>query len=99
MSDVQYVKIETEVPKEVHELAKALYKITESAKVATDDGWQTGTDLPLVLGTAASELLVAMQGVEKLGEEAKEAPALFSKALALAGADIASLWVRKEPEA
>jgi len=93
---VEYVKVETEVPKEAYELSRALYNITAKAKEVTDNGWQTSEDLPQLLLTAATELVTALQGVEKMGDEAKASPALFAKAFALSGADVASLWVRGE---
>ena len=49
-------KLEVEVPKETHELADGVADIAVAALKATEDGWQSGTDLPVMVTTAVSEL-------------------------------------------
>jgi hypothetical protein len=63
------VIVQLEVSKETHELAVGLGKVVDAVKGALADGWQAGTDLPVVLTTVIADLIPAIQGVEKLKEE------------------------------
>jgi hypothetical protein len=66
---VETVKIEVEVPKEAHELAKGIMKIIQASRVALADGFQPTQDLPVLLVEAVKELPAALGGVDKLGDE------------------------------
>ena len=75
------------VSKEAHELGEGLVGMAVAVKAALADGWQTGTDLPLVISAALTTLVPAVQGAELIPAEAGENPAAFAKAVALAVAD------------
>jgi hypothetical protein len=92
---MELVKVEVEVPKEAHELAQGIANVVAAVKVALADGWQAGTDLPILMTAALVELVPAVQGVEHLDDEAKAHPAAFSKALALGVADALEAALKK----
>ena len=77
------VQVQVEVSKEMHEVGKAVEEFLKAAKAAADDGWDTATDLPAVLITAASQLVVAVEGIDKLDDELREDPEAFVKAIGL----------------
>jgi hypothetical protein len=93
------VSVSVEVSKEAHELAVGVKEVALAVKQALADGFQVGQDIPAVIGVAIGSLAVAVAGVEKLGEEIKEDPAAFSKALALPMADLVSELAKKAPQA
>lgn len=68
------MKIEVEVTKEVHELGLAFKKIISAYSSAKADGWDTLQDLPAVVLAAIPDLMTALQGIEKSGDEFKAAP-------------------------
>lgn len=88
-----------EVSKEASELADALVKVVASAKEALKDGFQVGQDLPAVVVANMGDLLKGIEGVDQLDEELKEDASAFVRAWALAGSDVAGLWLKKEEQA
>ena len=93
-------KIEVEVAKECHELATGVCEIVKAVKVALADGWQIGTDLPVIVMATVAHLAPAVQGIDKMGEEWKEDPAAMIKGLSLPMADILTEILKKDaPEA
>lgn len=83
------VKVEVEVSKEAHELAVGSKKVILGIKEALKDGWQPGQDLPVVLNAVLMDLVPAVQGVEKLGDEAKEDVGAFVSAFLVEAKDLA----------
>lgn len=95
------MKVEIEVTKETYEFGQGIVEILKSVLVAKRDGWNVGQDLPAILMTAVSQL-AAVEGIDKISEEAKNDPAAFGKALMCALADgYAAIEAEKEldPEA
>lgn len=93
---MEKAKIEMEVPKEAHELFSGMVKIVAAAKEAMADGWDLGTDMPVVITKALVELAPMIQGIDKLDDEFLEDPSAFIKAAVVSAGDIASLFVKKE---
>lgn len=93
---METIKIEIEVPKEAQELFGGLVNIVKSIKMAMADGWDVGTDLPVVITQSLVELAPMIQGVDKLPEEFKANPAAFIKSAVLAGGNIAALFVESK---
>lgn len=95
---MEKITVDCEVSKEAYELGKGVVDLVAAVKVALADGWDMSQDLPVILSAALSSLLPAVQGVDKLGDEFKEDPAAFSKAFALAGADLAGVFLKKKEQ-
>jgi len=87
---MEKMKLEVEVPKEMHELMVGLAKIVKASKLALKDGFQPGQDLPAVLVAAVAELPAMVGGLDKLPEEAKEDVAGFIKAGVLGVSEVVS---------
>ena len=80
------IKVEVEVSKETYELGQGLVKMLDAVLAANKDGWQMGQDLPEV-AIVAFQQMSAVEGVEKIGDEMKDDPVAFGKAVALVLAD------------
>ena len=80
---VELKKVEVEVTKEAHELGEALAKLVLVSKQAMADGFQPGMDIPAVVMAAFAELPKAIEGLDKMDDEAKAQVKAFSLALAL----------------
>lgn len=89
---VELVKKEVVVTKEASELSDSLVGLVKSGKTALDDGFQAGTDIPVILTENLTGLMNGLGGMEKLGAEAKENKAEFIRAWMLGGLEIADLF-------
>jgi len=78
---METVDVTVKMPKETYELAKGLGAFAAAIKLALADGWQLGTDMPVIATSALMDLLPAIQGVDKLGDEAKADPIGIAAAL------------------
>jgi len=78
-------KITVELPKEGHELADGIADIAITALKATEDGWQTGQDLPVVVTSTVAELPTMVDGLDQLDEEFTASKDGFILAWLLAG--------------
>lgn len=89
------VKIELEVAKEAHELAQGLVEMVKAVKEAMKDGFQVGQDVPVIVSAAVQKLPAAIDGLDKLPEELKDAGS-FAKAMVVAAADLVEVFVKKD---
>lgn len=71
---MEKVKVEIELPKEAYELAKGLGLFAAAVKKAMADGWQVGSDIPVIISSAVTDLVPALNGIDKLDDEAKADP-------------------------
>lgn len=76
------------VSKEADELMVAIAAITKATKVALKDGFQPGQDLPAIVTVAFSQLLTAIDGIDKLPEEAKSELGALMRAASLGVVDV-----------
>lgn len=88
-------KLEVEVSKEAHELGEAIAKLVIATKEALKDGFQVGQDVPAVVMTAFAELPKAIEGLDKLDDEAKAALKPFIMALTLPVMDAVESLLKK----
>lgn len=93
---METVSITVELPKEAYELGQGVVGIMLAVKDALADGWQPGIDVPVIIVKSLDSLVPALQGVDKLGDEAKENPARFGKALGMSVADGAEAILKKD---
>ena len=89
------VKLEMDVPKEIHEVGIAIRDILIATDNALKDGFQVGQDLPIILSAAFGSLVVAITGMQNIPTEFKELPVKASLALALPIADGIEALIRK----
>jgi hypothetical protein len=78
---MELVKVEVELGKEAHELAKMLSKIAKAAILASKDGFQATDVVPIIQETFSALSGEGMKGLDKLPEEIKADPAKFALAL------------------
>ena len=69
------VKVETEVSKEVYELASGLGKFAVDVKKAIADGFQLGQDASIIIGSLMTNVVPGLDGIDKIPAEAKDDPA------------------------
>ena len=69
-------KIELEVPKEITEVGEALGSILSAVGVALQDGFQPGTDIPVIITSAIAQLGTAISGAQEIPGEFTEAPVM-----------------------
>lgn len=91
---MEKVKIELECAKESYELGKGVQDLVEAIRVALSDGWNTSEDLPAIITAAVTKLAPAIQGADKVSEEAKETPE-FVNAIYASLAPIVWSFVKK----
>lgn len=84
------------VSKEMVELMDAVVELVKVTKQALADGFQMGQDVGPILSVAIAKLPVAVDGVDKLGEEMKKDPQAFANAVALGASELLALFVKKE---
>lgn len=85
---MEKVKVELECSKETYELGKGLADFVSAVKVALADGWQLGSDIPVVISSALSTLVPAVDGVTKVKAELEEDKKAFINAAVATGAAI-----------
>jgi len=77
-----------QVSKEADELMVAIAAITKATKVALKDGFQAGQDIPAIVAVAFTQLLTAIDGIDKLPEEAKSELGALMRAASLGVVDV-----------
>jgi hypothetical protein len=82
------VKVTTEASKETYELLLGVAKMIKIVKGAAKDGFQPGSDIPVIIASAIGDLVPAIQGVELIKSEIAEDKVAFSNAVSLGGAAI-----------
>jgi hypothetical protein len=85
---MEKVKVELECSKETYELGKGLADFIGAVKTALADGWQLGTDVPVVISAALATLVPAVDGVMKVKDELAEDKKAFVNAAVATGAAV-----------
>lgn len=78
---METVEVTVKLPKETYELAKGLGAFGLVVKQALADGWQTGTDIPVIITSALIDLAPSIQGFDKIPDEASADPVGLGVAL------------------
>ena len=68
---MEYQTVQVQVSKESYELAKALAKMVIEAKKAGKDGFQLVPDSIAIVTACYQDIMAAVSGIEKIGEEFK----------------------------
>jgi len=88
IAKMETVKVELECSKETYELGKGLADFIGAVKTALADGWQLGTDIPVVISAALSTLVPAVDGVTKVKDELASDKKAFVNAAVATGAAV-----------
>lgn len=88
VTTMEKVKVELECSKETYELGKGLADFVAAVKTALADGWQLGTDIPVVVSAALATLVPAIDGVTKVKDELAEDKKAFVNAAVATGSAI-----------
>lgn len=91
------VKRELDCAKETVEFGEGLAKLVNATREALSDGWQTGEDLPAIITSAVSDLVPALQGMEKISDELKTVPS-FANAVYASLTPIFWSFLKKEEQ-
>jgi len=87
---------QVEVSKEASELSDSVVTLVASIKKHGEDGFQAGEDIPAIVLENLQSLMKGIEGVNKLGDEAKQNLAAFINAWTLGGTEIASMFLVKD---
>jgi hypothetical protein len=90
------IKVEVEVSEHSYKLGQGLGVLVKNAQEAVADGFQFGTDVPVIVAQSLPTIMEAVKNISEVGMESKEDLTAFLKAWMLAGTDIAGLFVKKE---
>jgi hypothetical protein len=96
---MEKIKIESEVPKELHELVSVLVEMIVLTKEQLKDGFQLDKDLGPILALAVSKLPLAVEGMEKISEEIKQDLPGAIKAISIESANLLSAFLVKKEQA
>lgn len=96
---MEYVDVTLKCAKETYELGKGLEGVVIAIKNALKDGWQPGTDLPMIAVQSLNALAPAVQGVEKLPEEAKADVLTFQHGIYCGLAEVPHHFLKKPVDA
>ena len=94
---MEKLEVKVLVAKETYELGQGLYMFVAAMKKALDDGFQVGKDIPPILASAVADLVPAVQGAEKIGDETKD-PEAFSDAIYLGIKPIPFLFIEQDEQ-
>jgi len=92
--NIQVLSVTVSVHKEAYELGAGLAGVLRAVMTARSDGWDSATDLPMVVLESIRALMPAVEGVEKLPDEAKANGVKFVKSLTLPLSDAAELLIK-----
>jgi len=90
------IEVNEKVSKEAYELALGLKKFVVSIKQSLSDGWQPGSDLPVLLQAVILDLVPAINGIDKIPEEEKENLEAFVTAFLLPVKSLAFELLKKQ---
>lgn len=88
--------VTVEVEKEAYDLSQGLVQFVRHVKKALDDGWQPGSDLPVILSATLTDLVPAVQNMNALGADLAESEAGVLRAFELSANDL--LYVFRGPK-
>ena len=80
--------VQVEVASVTYNLGQALRDFLQASRRALSDGWQPGSDLPVVLMAAYADIIPHIKEFEQIPAEAKEDVGPFLKGLSLSLEDI-----------
>ena len=82
------IEVTKEVSKETYEMGIAFGSMVKAIKEALADGWNPGSDLPVVFSAIISNMAEVVQGLQAAQKENSEDSAAFIAACALAVAEV-----------
>lgn len=82
------LRVTKEVSKETYELCLALADLITKTKVALEDGWQVGRDLPVVMTAVVQNIGEIIEGLNAAKGEFEADPDAFLAAIAVGVAEV-----------
>lgn len=82
------VNVTVVVSKEIYEAGQGVAKFVKAMKVALADGWQAGSDLPVAMSHALSDLVPALNGITEVAAEVAEDKQAAAHAVSLSLCDV-----------
>lgn len=86
---------QVQVSKEMTELMSAVVELITVTKSALGNGFQLGEDIGPILAVAIAKLPLAVDGMDKLGDEFKSDHKAFMNAASLGAIEIVDLFLPK----
>lgn len=84
------IQVPVSVEAKTYELSQALVKFTGAIKQALADGWQPGSDIPLILSAAFVDLVPVIKDIGAFPDEIKEDKVAFAMSWVLSAKDFAA---------
>lgn len=82
------MKFSVEIPKETGELIIGITNFLKAIRKSQENGWQAGEDLPIIMMSALATLPDALDGWDKMDDEARANPAAMIAAGGIFGAEL-----------
>ena len=73
----------TSVSKETYEMGEAFVALVQAIKIAVEDGWQTGKDLPIVVSAVLANMSEILDGLKSAKGEWEEDEAAMVQAVTM----------------
>lgn len=93
---VEKIMMQVEGTKEGNEIGMYMLKLARAIKNASADGWQAGQDIPEIVINTLQPLMAAIEGYDKISDEAKLETAAFVKGITVPLMGIPFLFIKKE---
>jgi len=77
------IEVVLPVAKETYELGLGMVKFLMALKVALEDGFQVGDDIPIIINEALTTLIPSIEGFEDIAKEIEENRGEFINAVCL----------------
>lgn len=88
------LKVEVEVGKETYELGTGIVNFIKDVKGALADGYQAGEDLNVILASGLTNLVTAVDGLDRIGAESVDR-ARFIKTMGIMVGDLYDVLSKK----
>jgi len=95
---MEKIKLELEVPKELHELVSVLVELILVSKEQSKDGFDLSKDLGPILAVAVSKLPIAVEGMEKIKDEIKADLPGSINAVSIEAVRLIEAFIKKEEQ-
>lgn len=84
------------IGKETYELVEGIGEFVGAVKAALADGWQPGSDIPVIMMAAIEKLGPAVQGADQIDDELKGNVGHAVAAMGILGTKIAEIFFSKK---
>jgi len=93
---METIKVELNCPKEITEVGLAIKQILDTTAIAIKDGFQPGSDIPIIMSSAFGALVTAIGGIQNLPEEFSYMPVMAALGVLIPVAEGIQSLINKE---